>query len=248
MFSIVTVTCNNLNGLKRTATSVRGQTSRDYEWIVVDGGSDDGTVEYLAGTDARWISEPDRGIYDAMNKGIDRASGNCLLFLNAGDELAAPDVLERLSRIEADFIYGDALENGFCKLARPAASIAYGMFTHHQAMVYRRALIGNLRYDLKYKIAADYKFTLLFLQKARETACADFPVCLFESGGVSQRHVRVGRREQFEIRKETGLCSLPVNVAVSGAQNAAMIVRRLTPGLYWRLRSSGNSETVRRRA
>lgn len=170
------------------------------------------------------------------------------MFLNAGDELARPGVLEELSRLKGDFIYGDALEDGFCKPARPAASIAYGMFTHHQAMVYRRALVGNLRYDLKYKIAADYKFTLLFLQKAKTAARSPLPICLFESGGVSQRQVRLGRREQFEIRKETGLCSLPVNVAVSGAQNAAMFVRRLTPGLYWRLRSSGSSESVRRRA
>lgn len=132
LFSVITVTYNNLGGLRRTAQSVLAQDRRDYEWIVVDGDSSDGTVEFLQETQqAAWRSEPDNGIYDAMNKGITRATGDYLVFMNAGDAFAAPDVLSTivaaLNKILAspvqdetiassvqstppDFIYGDALE------------------------------------------------------------------------------------------------------------------------------------------
>ncbi len=86
LFSVITVTRNNLVGLRRTHESLRIQSCGDYEWIVVDGASDDGTADYLKKTGANWVSEPDRGIYDAMNKGIARAQGRWLIFMNAGDE------------------------------------------------------------------------------------------------------------------------------------------------------------------
>ena len=83
-FSIITVNLNHLEGLTRTAASIAGQSCDDYEWIVVDGGSNDGSVGFLESSSARWSSEADSGIYDAMNKGTQQSRGHYLLFLNAG--------------------------------------------------------------------------------------------------------------------------------------------------------------------
>ena len=234
LFSIITVTCNHLDGLKRTHESLRVQNCVDYEWIVIDGASSDGTPEYLKTTNAVWLSEPDRGIYDAMNKGIKRARGEYVIFMNAGDAFAAPDVMEKLAQhAGVDFIYGDALESGAYKSARSHTKHACGMFTHHQAMIYRRAAIGDLRYDTNYKIAADYKFTIEFLRRTKTTSCVAYPVCDFEPGGISQKKTGLGRKEQFAIRRELSVCSRGKNVKIYAAQAIAMALRRTMPLLYW---------------
>lgn len=261
LFSVITVTRNHLDGLKRTRESLRAQGCKDYEWVVIDGASSDGTVGYLheafpltptlspvgrgSPSNARtgegvviWISEPDRGIYDAMNKGIERARGDYLIFMNAGDVFAAPDVLEKLAVYkDANFIYGDAREGSAYKHARTHNKIAYGMFTHHQSMIYSRALIGNLRYDTNYKIAADYKFTVEFLRRAQKISCMPLPVCIFEPGGISQQKVRLGRNEQYTVRRELKVCSNVKNIFIYAVQTVAMFARRVMPGLYWRFRA-----------
>lgn len=241
-FSIISVTRDNLGGLKATGESLEAQTFQGFEWIVIDGASRDGTQDYLATTKSKWISEPDTGIYDAMNKGIAIASGDYLLFLNAGDALAGPGTLKDVADgiRDDDFIYGDSLEDGHIRPARPPERALLGMFAHHQALFYRRAVIGDLRYDTAYRIAADYKFTLEFLKNAGAQRRLPFPVCVFAPGGVSQRRARLGRVEQFRIRRELGVCALPVNTAIALAQTLLMALRRAAPGLYWRLRTGDN--------
>jgi putative colanic acid biosynthesis glycosyltransferase len=237
--SIVTVTRNNFSGLRSTADSIASQSFPDIEWIVIDGASTDETRKYLATqADVKWISEPDQGIYDAMNKGIGMATGDHVLFLNAGDTLAAEDTLEKIipHLANADFFYGDSLEETNYKPARSHTRAAQGMFTHHQAMIYRRDLIGDLRYDARYKIAADYKFTLEFLRRCRVIHVASLPVCRFETGGISQNHVKTGRIEQFRVRKELKFCPPALNCAIYAAQTILMALRRAFPGLYWRLK------------
>lgn len=264
-FSVITITRNRLDGLIRTTHSLQTQTSSDYEWIVIDGASTDGTPDFLKtvilsvgeGTHAagdpsvathlqddriKWVCEPDAGIYDAMNKGVDRAKGRYVIFMNAGDEFAAQDVLDRIksaARNNPDFIYGDAREtlgNGqsYYKKARSHTRALWGMFTHHQAMLYRRAAIGTIRYDLKYKIAADYDFTLRILQNAREIAYYPFPICLFESGGLSQTNARSGRLEEFQIRK--GKATFPKLCLIAGRQLLASVAREALPRLYYSVR------------
>lgn len=98
LFSIITVTLNNLPGLRKTRDSVTAQQFQDFEWLVVDGGSSDGSVEFLQDCTANFTSAPDKGPFDAMNKGLERARGQYLLFLNAGDTLAAPDVLRQIAQ------------------------------------------------------------------------------------------------------------------------------------------------------
>lgn len=245
-FSIITITRNHLAGLQDTQKSLMGQSCTDYEWIVIDGASTDGTADFLGTLRTgpvlpRWISEPDCGIYDAMNKGLERASGDYILFLNAGDTFAAADVLDTVSALEADFIYGDSREGAHYKRARPQTYAVAGMFTHHQAMFYKRALIKNLRFDRRYKIAADYKFTLEFLKRAKTVLYWPGPVCCFAPGGVSQVQARAGRREQFCIRRDLNACPALMNIAILQAQCALMALRRGFPGLYWWLKRAHNS-------
>ena len=173
--AIVTVTLNDLGGLLATRASLRRQTCRDFEWLVADGGSDDGTAAWLrahAGEVSWSRSGPDLGVYDAMNRCLDRVRAETVMFLNAGDTLAGDGalaaILGLMAETGADFLYADALERGYSgalglKPARSHRLAPLGMFTHHQAMVYRMSAIGGLRYDLSYPIGADYDFTLAVL-------------------------------------------------------------------------------------
>lgn len=250
MFSIITVTLDNYEGLRRTHQSLTAQTCRNFEWIVMDGGSADDTLEFLERhPPAHLVSEPDQGLYDAMNKGIALARREYVLFLNAGDCFAAADTLDAIFQSirnapkEYVFLYGDALEwerDGTLKPkpARPQKAMLRGMFTHHQAMLYRREKLQHFCFDLRYKIAADYDLTLRFLQGVSEPEILYLPnpVCIFEAGGLSQQKAAQGRKEQFDIRARLRLCSRFMNAIIYTAQTASLMLRRVWPALYWRLR------------
>lgn len=246
IFSIVTVTCDNLAGLQKTHNSLKIQNLTDFEWIVIDGASKDSTAYYLSTTKALWVSEPDNGIYDAMNKGLMRSNGDYVLFLNAGDCITGANTLAQLANFIAaqkttpDFIYGDSFENNIYKPAREPKQIAFGMFTHHQSMLYHRSIISSIHYNTRYKIAADYDFTLRALGNSNSTLYFPFPICLFEQGGVSQTNAFKGRSEQFFIRKRLKTSNLIKNIFIFLLQSAAWTLRSIAPGFYWRVKSSGN--------
>jgi putative colanic acid biosynthesis glycosyltransferase len=245
LFTIITVTLDDCDGLQRTHRSITGQTCRDFDWIVVDGGSRDGTPEYLLSHRndlAWWRSAPDRGLYDAMNIGLSAATGEYLIFLNAGDTFPARGTLELLSAQvhhgeRPDFIYGDALERGtgdrlLIKRARSHHFKWYGMFTHHQAMVYRRAVVEGQWFDLAWKIGADYAYTLDTLSKSVRVARVEAPLVLFESGGRSQTQATLGRREQAQIRRSRLNMSVVSCFLIMIAQYAAISIRRLWPAVF----------------
>lgn len=243
LFSIITVTKNNLRGLNATWGSVKAQSFKDYEWIVIDGLSDDGTKDLLSTLPAHTLSEADNGIYDAMNKGAGRARGDYIIFLNAGDLFADPDILSTLFKAiraeSPDFIYGDALETGgFYKKARHHTKIDWGMITHHQAMLYRRDLIHGLQYDTKLQIAADYAFTTAFLTQVKNIHYIPCAICIFEEGGISQKNRLSGRQEQFTIRMRAQTCSPGKNIVIYAVQTLSAFLRTKYPALYFRLRHS----------
>ncbi len=168
-----------------------------FEWIVVDGGSSDGSPEFLGGLkkpNFSFVSEPDRGIYDAMNKGIRLARGQYCIFMNAGDRFAEDDVLARVDAVLGDrsphIVYGDAIEYSgeerWFKAARNPNKNFYSMFTHHQAIFYRTDLVRG-GYDLSYRFSCDWAMTARILA-APGCVALKFPgpVCQFERGGVSQ--------------------------------------------------------------
>ena len=152
LISIITVCRNDLANLRETESSVHSQTYPLREWIVVDGASSDGTPAHLAAIDEpslRWMSEPDAGLYDAMNKGIALAKGDYVIFMNSGDAFFAASTLAEVAalieRPLPDIAYGDAVEfdgtREYYKSAIGHRYHHYSMFTHHQAILYRSTSI-----------------------------------------------------------------------------------------------------------
>lgn len=250
-FSIITVTWNDLSGLRETAESVRGQISRDFEWIIVDGASVDGTVEAAAAGEfegAIFLSEPDSGLYDAMNKGLDVAIGEYVIFMNGGDTFADPDVLHEVSHTAtfgtAALIYGDAWEvEGPYSVYKPAFShrvIPYTMFAHHQSMFYRNADIGPLRYDLTYRIGADWVFTAQQLRNNRKASALARPICRFKRGGLSQSRdpsvLYQVHLERVRALREVFNIPRPIANVLLRTKEIVEMLRRRFPTLYDRLR------------
>lgn len=166
--SIITVNLNNRDGLKKTIDSVVAQTFRDFEWIVIDGGSTDGSrelIEQYAECFAYWVSEPDKGIYNAMNKGIRVAKGEYLQFLNSGDWLVDEEVLEKVfdSGPDEQIVYGDCLESDGSLHVFPSSLDAlyfHRDMLNHQASFIRASLFSDSGYDESYRYASDWEFYL----------------------------------------------------------------------------------------
>ena len=215
LFSIITVTWNAAQVIASTLASVREQTGADYEYLIIDGASTDDTLRLvreaaIAGT--RIFSEPDKGLYDAMNKGIDRALGKYLIFLNAGDSFARPNTLAQLSRLTTDspgVIYGqtqlvDATRRvvGQRHLTAPptltAQSFKQGMLVCHQAFVARRDLVPH--YNLSYRFSADYDWCIRVLQQSECNAYAGpEPIISFLTDGLTTQNHRRSLMERFRI-------------------------------------------------
>lgn len=243
--SVVTVTYNNLQGLRKTSASVLSQTFEDFEWIVVDGSSTDGTLEFLSSLDShrvKWSSEKDDGIYHAMNRGIDRSRGEYCIFMNAGDEFADTSVLFKVSDAigarQPAIVYGDAFEvtegKKLFKPARNPKANYYVMFTHHQSIFYRRQALGD-GYDLSYQFSADWALTTRILNTPNVSIQRyDGAVCLFERGGVSQgqQHRRVINAEHWRIYTEESGMNPMLAGALWTAKVGTNTMRRYLPGLY----------------
>lgn len=251
LLSVVTVVRDDRDGLRRTRMSLAAQTVRDFEWLVSDGGSTDGTADDVAtalvdGTAAWTRSGPDGGPFGGMNRALAAARGRWLLFLNAGDRLAGPGVLAGLLPLLAapdgpDLILGDSVEPGAGgrprrKRGRPASAIAYGMPTHHCAILYRRTALAGLAYPERFAVAADYALTAALIRAGGRAA--RWPDCVAETepAGISGRLAERGRMEQDAIRRDV-LKLGPVARAIIGlAQVTAGKLRTTLPKTYDALR------------
>ena len=168
-FSIITVNLNNVEGLKRTIDSVVPQTYKDYEWIIIDGGSTDGSRELIEQYKQHiiyWCSEPDKGIYNAMNKGISHANGDYLLFLNSGDAFHNENVLQEIDKIDddVDIIIGlvERMDNGEFQF-KHCRSIVMQLIMYsisHQGTFIKKSLFDTHRYNERFKIVSDKQFFL----------------------------------------------------------------------------------------
>lgn len=213
--SIITVNFNNKNGLRTTMDSVLGQTFKDYEYIVIDGGSSDGSKEVIAEKADRlayWCSEKDGGIYNGMNKGVRHASGEYVLFLNSGDRLYDETVLEKISgRLgEADIVYGDLIlyypdENK--SVLQPYPDKVTVMYLRdgslpHPASFIRTAMLKETPYDEDYRIIADWVF---FCKKIVYENCStqhvSMPVSVFAMDGISNNKEKHDRERQKADRE-----------------------------------------------
>ena len=166
--SIITINYNNKEGLQKTIDSVVCQTWRDFEWIIIDGGSTDGSKELIEQYQqhfAYWCSEPDKGVYNAMNKGIAKAKGEYLNFMNSGDRFYAKDTLEQVfvnNTPNADMVYGDwiRIEKDNSDLMKAPNELSlYFFYTDnicHQAMFLKSSSMKNKGYDETFQIYADW--------------------------------------------------------------------------------------------
>lgn len=212
--SIITVNLNNRDGLQRTIDSVVGQTFTDYEWIVIDGGSTDGSrelIEQYADHFTYWCSEPDKGIYNAMNKGIAHAKGKWLQFLNSGDELYDSKTLCSVfsKSFKGDVLYGDSLyirdsekiphicPNTLC------LSFLYSDFLNHQATFYKKDIFDTYRYDETLRIYADWKLSLQLLLDGKIFQHIPFFVVNYDFTGLSAYMSESLAKEYQKIKDET---------------------------------------------
>lgn len=220
LISIITVVYNRRTTLPLTLDSVAGQTHDRIEYIIIDGGSTDGTMALLEERQAEFavlVSEPDKGLYDAMNKGLDRATGDFCLFLNAGDAFYAADSLERLVAAidEPDtYYFGTAVMTDGEHIYRlnPWEPVPAGKYPinqglpNHQASLFPRSFYRDERYDLAFAIAADDDYKIRALKRLPARHVNAWTV-IFELGGLSRdlsrfRAVRRRRRDgDLMIRK-----------------------------------------------
>lgn len=219
VLSVITINLNNKAGLAETFASVFAQHYTGFEYLVIDGGSTDGSREWIeqhAGQIDHWVSEKDKGIYEAMNKGIAAAHGEYLLFLNSGDSLTSPDTLERCMQHaarnpSADILYADYYEVGNSG-AEPARYRYPPNFTLRelkkripcqQASLVKSALFKQIgHFPLQYRIASDYWMFLKSFLAGKKFVYMDFVMANYNVYGLSVIHAQVCFNEMNEIWKK----------------------------------------------
>lgn len=214
LLSIITVVFNNASDIERTLRSVVGQSYKQHvEYIIIDGGSTDGTLgiiqQYKAVIDVL-VSEPDNGIYHAMNKGLALAKGTYVLFMNSGDELYAYDTVEKVFSLHpnADIYYGEteminAQGNSLGRRRHhiPRSfnwkSFRFGMSISHQAIYIRKSL--TIAYDTYYSLSADIDWIIKAAKKAKVSVNTQQYVAKYLTGGISKKKHWQSLKERFHI-------------------------------------------------
>lgn len=210
--SIITINYNNREGLARTIASVREQTFSDYEWLVIDGGSTDGSRDLIEANRelfSYWCSEPDQGIYDAINKGIRHASGQYISCMNSGDTYLSADTLSQVFArpLTADIVYGDWYKvypdrRVHCRMPFPLDfSIFYYHNICHQAMFVRTFALQAKGFDPSFGVCADYARWMEMLFAGASFQRVDVIVCCYDMSGASSQP-RSGWEESQRIRRE----------------------------------------------
>ena len=214
--SVITVVYNNVQDVERTVLSVLGQTYDNVEYIIIDGLSTDGTLavinKYADGI-SKFISEKDKGIYDAMNKGLDMASGDYVIFMNSGDEFYDAETVAAVfaTANDADIYYGetemmasDGQSLGQRRHKAPNKftwkGFKYGMSISHQAIYIRRVLTEP--YDDKYQLSADIDWIIRAAKKAAKIINVNRYVAKYLVGGMSKKKHRQSLQERFDIMKQ----------------------------------------------
>jgi putative colanic acid biosynthesis glycosyltransferase len=231
LISVITVNLDDAPGLRATAQSVAAQERPPDEWIVMDGGSRDGSTAVIAEFDHLidgWTSAPDRGVYDAMNRGLRCARGRYVLFMNAGDRFAGPDSLARIADAlqgspGLDLLFGGTfleLPSGQ-RLYRPprsAARLRHGLPAYHQATVIRRAAHLMAPYDLALPVSSDYGAIASLISRGASSARMDRPLairaCHLDS--LSERATARRFADFVAVQRQIlnfGFCSVAVHVS-----------------------------------
>jgi glycosyltransferase involved in cell wall biosynthesis len=208
--SVITINYNDAKGLERTIKSVISQSYHDFEFIVIDGGSSDGSQDIIKKYERHidyWVSEPDGGIYQGMNKGLRQAQGDYVNFMNSGDRFYSFDALERIFSLgtDADIITGTHVGSPHPNVGKDGISL-YTLCTgavDHQASFIKRDVALRHPYDEKYKIVSDWKF---FIEALIIDNCSFFYtetiVVDVDMTGVSNTATDLNRREREAVLRE----------------------------------------------
>jgi glycosyltransferase involved in cell wall biosynthesis len=250
--SIITITYQAEQYLERTIQSVLAQGHRaEIEYLVIDGASKDGTISIIEAykSDIDYIvSEPDRGIYDAMNKGLQRSTGDYVIFMNAGDTFADENTVAQIissMTSNPDVIVGDALfvdmtgnplglRSEVTPHKIPAQlswqSFQYGMVICHQSFIVKRSIAPL--FDLRFRLSSDIDWEIQCLKLSGKTTQLDIPICCYLTGGASVQNLKRSWQERyFVLKRHFGLCNTlwaHVKIILRGIQFALQ-----KGGKYW---------------
>ncbi len=221
--SVVTINRNNASGLEKTMRSVSSQTYKEFEYVVIDGASTDGSLEVIKSLESKfnhikWVSEPDEGIYNAMNKGLRMASGDYIQVLNSGDCLAADDVTERmLAALEEkgnpSILYGNMVkcfpeggwfvDHGFAGQEITMLGMYTGTLNHNPVYIRRDLFEKYGYYDENLKIVSDWKWYLQAIVFGGEKPrYVDLNVTLFDMTGISETHKELDKAERKQVLEQ----------------------------------------------
>jgi putative colanic acid biosynthesis glycosyltransferase len=259
LISVITVNLDDARGLRAPALSVAAQERPPDEWIVIDGGSADGSIAVIREFEHLihcWTSAPDRGVYDGMNRGLRRARGRYVLFMNAGDRFAGPDSVARIAAaLEASpgvhLLFGGtilALPSGqrLYRPPRPIARLRHGLPAYHHATVIRRAAHLMAPYDLGLSISSDYGAIATLISRGASSTHTDRPIAIraCHPSSLSER-ATAGRFADFvTVQRQVlnfGLGSVAAHVARLALIHVAY---QLARGI--RIRGNGGHEQMQR--
>ena len=224
LFSIITVCFNSEKTIKRTIESVLNQTfSNNFEYILVDGKSLDSTLEIIEsyeqsfkekGISYKWVSEPDKGIYDAMNKGVQLTNGELIGILNSDDwyqKDALQNIKSKFDITKADFIHGNintfSEEEVFLKTLNPGRKnqISRKMpFFHPTCFITKKVYTDLKEYSLKYRICSDYEFIIRLIKSNFSISYLDVVITNFTIGGISTSQIKPALQESHLVRIDNG--------------------------------------------
>lgn len=241
--SIITVVLNNLNGIKSTADSLIRQKSSNFEWIVVDGLSSDGTVEYVKKLEicSTIISEKDNGLYDAMNKGMKLVKGDYVLFLNAGDILKDSRVVYDINtwEITQDIVLCNSAYKyntgvSVIRKARPICSVWHSIPSNHQAILFKASVLRGIKYRENFKICADYALVAELFMLGVSSVIKDRTISEFEMGGLSTIKINGVLKEALAIQRNILKLKLFICFFSYIRRSGAMMINYL----LWRINCS----------
>lgn len=215
MITVITICYNSIGFIERTIKSVLSQDYKDLEYIIIDGGSTDGTKDIInkySDKISYWCSEPDRGIYDAMNKGIKYAKGEWINFMNSGDVFYSNTILSEIKLEEYQenikVVYGDVImeyNNKLCyRKAYPIDTMTFRMPFCHQSTFVRTKLLKRNMFNLKYVIGADYNLFYSIYVTYGKNVFKYIPLCLSKcdaTDSLSQKNKYSLWKEYIKIRK-----------------------------------------------
>ena len=211
--SIITVNFNNKDGLQKTIDSVISQSFKDFEWIVIDGGSTDGSkelIEKYSNYISFWVSEPDKGVYNAMNKGIKVAKGEYLNFLNSGDVYYNTEALHNIfsKHIDCDIVFGNTLayRDGQLKIINyqndylTCYRLVKGTINHQAAFIKRQLFNKYGLYDETLRIVSDWKFffEVIIIRKCTVHHINE-TIIIYDTNGLSSTNIPLRRKEKLSF-------------------------------------------------